>query len=206
MDIEKHRNIRKRPIKIEPFQGPTPIDIPRRRQPIKNPNPGASKDRVHEIFKNRSDIEITTKTGFRSGPLSRRQGYRLAAWSWLAATIDALILISLSCVFLLLFAQLAKQLHLSGSTIKSFTMIYGLCLWVYMVSLRVFAGHTIGEWTCDLRLGQPHERMQTSYPFRVILRVCLVMMTGIVFFPLLALLFRKDIAGQLTGVKLFSLK
>jgi hypothetical protein len=205
MEIEKSRNIKKRPIHIEPFQVPLPLDIPRSRIPSKNPQP-KKQDRIQEVFRDRSDIEILQKTSFRGGSTSRRGGFQLAAWSWLAAFIDSLILISISCVFLLIFAQAAKQLHLNGSTEKSFLFIYGLCLWVYMVSLRVFAGYTIGEWACDLRLGQPHERMRLRYPFCVIFRVGLVLATGVLFFPFLALIFGRDIVGKISGVQLFSLK
>jgi hypothetical protein len=205
MEIEKSRNIKKRSVQIEPFQVPVPLDIPRSRSPFKNPQQ-KRRDRVQEIFRDRNDIEILQKTGFRGGSTSRRRGFQLVAWSWLAAFIDSLILISISCVFLLIFAQLAKQLHLNGSVINSFLFIYGLCLWVYMVSLRVFAGHTIGEWACDLRLGQPHERMRLRYPFCVIFRVGLVLCTGVLIFPCLALIFGRDIVGKISGVQLFSLK
>lgn len=201
MEIERLPNIRKPRVHIEPFQGPTPQDIPRPRS--KKP---ARRDRVQDIFINRKNPEILQKTSFRGGPISRRRGYQLAAWSWLAATIDALILISLSCVFLLIFAQVAKQIHLTGSTLYSFAIIYGLSLWVYMVSMRVFAGYTVGEWACDLRLGQPHERMSSQYPFSVIFRVCLVLVTGVIVFPLLSMLFGRDLVGKLSGVQLFSLK
>lgn len=200
MEIERPRNIHRKTVKIEPFQGPTPIDIPRR--PHRSP---ASKQ-LHDLFKNRHNMEIIHQTGFRSGPVSKRSGYSLAAWSLLAAFIDGLILISLSCVFLLVFSVVAKQIQLPLVATKIFVIIYLLCMCVYMTSLRVFAGHTIGEWACDLRLGQPHERIKARYAGQVVLRVALVMFTGLIAMPVLSLLFRKDIAGKLTGLHLFSLK
>lgn len=78
--------------------------------------------------------------------------------------------------------------------------------WIYLVTVRSILGFTLGEWACDLRLGQPHERLRSGYVFRVALRSSLIILTGIFTFPLLSLLLGKDIAGSVSGLRLFSLK
>lgn len=74
-----------------------------------------------------------------------------------------------------------------------------------MIFLRGFNGATIGEWTCSLRLGQPWQRLQSGYILKVLLRTTLIMATGIVTLPLLSLLFKRDLAGDISGLKIYSL-
>ncbi len=161
----------------------------------------------------RRDLDFDLGTGFQGGP-SRRRGYQLALWSWLASFIDALVLISLSCVFMLVFSlivktsvgAMVKDVLYSQSQLMTFAEIFVLFAWVYMISIRSLMGSTIGEWACDLRLGQPHERLQVGYIFRVALRCTLILITGIVTLPILSLVAGKDLAGGLSGLSLFSLK
>ncbi len=75
-----------------------------------------------------------------------------------------------------------------------------------MISIRSLLGFTIGEWACDLRLGQPHERLRNNYVIKVMLRSSLILLTGVVTLPVLSLLLGRDLAGVLSGLRLFSLK
>ncbi|CAE79903.1 hypothetical protein predicted by Glimmer/Critica [Bdellovibrio bacteriovorus HD100] len=211
MNIDKHqeKNIPQRaPQKREapvPLRGPAP----RRRGPA-TPAPS----RVNGLFKDRRDLSFEQGTGFHGGPSARRKGYKLALWSWLASFIDALILIAVSCVFMLMFSMIVKtpvgallnHLFHSQHQLTFFAEVFVMFAWVYMITVRSLMGSTIGEWACDLRLGQPHERLQISYIFRVTLRSSLILITGIVTLPLLSLLAGKDLAGALSGLRLFSLK
>lgn len=150
-------------------------------------------------------------TGFRGGP--QRMGHRLMAWSIVAAVIDSLLLLSASSFFLIAFATIVK--NPVGLVLKSalalgawrlfLVVLVGLS-WLYLVGLRVFFGFTIGEWACDLRLGQPSERRRRSYPFRVLWRATLTIATGGLPLTLLSLLLGRDLAGQLSGIKLISLR
>lgn len=73
--------------------------------------------------------------------------------------------------------------------------------------VRTYLGATLGEWSCDLRLGKPSERMQKRYVLRNILRTSIVIASGIIFIPLISLLFRRDLAGKLSGgLYIYSLK
>ncbi len=211
MNIDKHQDKmipQRAPLNREapvPLRGPTP----RRR------SPGApAPSRVNSLFKDRQNIQFDQNTGFHGGPSARRKGHRLALWSWLASFIDALILVSASCVFILMFSLIVKTsvggifkglLH-SQHEATFFFEVFFVCAWIYMVAIRSFMGSTIGEWSCDLRLGQPHERLQSGYLARVALRSTLILLTGVVTLPILSLCLGKDLAGIISGLRLFSLK
>ncbi|MDG0816564.1 RDD family protein [Bdellovibrio svalbardensis] len=192
-------------------EAPLPLKNPvvRRRKPTRQP----TDSKLNEIFKN-NKMQFDQNTGFHGGPSARRKGYRLALWSWLASTIDALILVAASCVFLLVFSLIVKSSMggiLAGITqgqhrLLLFAEVYAMSSWIYMISIRSLMGSSIGEWACDLRLGQPHERLQANYVLRVFLRSTLIVLTGVITMPILSLVFGKDIAGVCSGLRLFSLK
>lgn len=211
MNIDRHQD------KIIPQRAPQEREAPvplrgpvvRRRRAPATPAPS----RVNGLFKNRQGLSFEQGTGFHGGP-SRRKGARLALWSWLASFIDGLILIALSCVFMLMFSlmlntpvgHVLKGLSHSRHQMIFFAEVFVVFAWFYMITIRSLMGSTIGEWACDLRLGQPHERLHVSYVFKVALRSTLILITGIVTLPLLSVVSGKDLAGSLSGLRLFSLK
>lgn len=181
---------------------------PRSRQPSTPRGP-----RLDRLFLyQRGELSFDQMISFKGGP-RRRQGHQLILWSWLALLIDGLILMSMSCIFVLLFAALVRSpvSHLVQGfsrvgLAQLFSVVFVASAWAYMVSLRIFFGFTVGEWTCDLRLGQPTQRLRASYPLKVIARMSLVFATGIAVLPLMSLLSGHDWAGRLCGIQLISLK
>jgi hypothetical protein len=77
---------------------------------------------------------------------------------------------------------------------------------MYVVIARSFFGRTLGEWTFDLQVGRDEEQSRESYPLRVALRSFLVTITGLLPLPLISALLGRDIAGGLSGVKLYRQK
>lgn len=159
----------------------------------------------------RGQLTWDQMTSFNGGP--RRQGSRLILWSLMAVSIDTLILLSLSCLFLIAFAFIVHTPI--GGVMRSagglglrqmFLPIFLVSCWTYMVVLRVFFGFSIGEWACDLRLGQPSQRRHPTYLFKVALRATVLVATGVVTLPLLSLILGHDLPGRLSGVRLISLK
>lgn len=189
-----------------PLNGPAPTErIP------EVPNPSSSRG---DVFKGRLGLSFDQNTGFHGGPSARRKGYKLALWSWLAMFIDLLILISISSLFLFSFSLIVKtsvgslvgrMIH-NHSDVEIFSMAFFVCGWAYMVTIRYLMGSTVGEWACDIRLGQPHERLQGTYILKVALRSTLILCTGLITLPLFSLVLGKDIPGILCGLRLFSLK
>lgn len=160
----------------------------------------------------RDDYFIEEGMGFRSGA-QNRSGLKLALWSWMSAFIDTLVLISISCFTLVLFSFLMKSparemlRFLSGepNVAKMFLTAFMLSAWSYLIMMRIFMGASLGEWSCQLRLGQPVQRIRTSYALRVAARTTLILLTGIITMPLLSLLLKRDLAGDITGIKIYSL-
>ena len=148
------------------------------------------------------------------GGSQKRSGLKLALWTWFSATIDTLVLISLSCFFIVVFSFLMKATPgsmlglfvINQSFIGALVILFLVSVWSYLVFMRVFMGASIGEWTCDLRIGQPLQRFKFSYLFRVILRSSVVVGSGLIVLPILSLLFSRDIAGDISGVKIYSLE
>jgi succinate dehydrogenase hydrophobic anchor subunit len=151
-------------------------------------------------------------TGFRSGS-QKRSGLKLGLWTWLSASIDGLVLVSLSCFFMIAFSFLMKtspsvlfSFVKNQSTEATIAMLFLVSLWSYLIFMRAFIGASIGEWSCDLRLGEPVQRFNKTYLLRVILRTTLIVMTGIFVLPLISLITKKDIAGLISGVRIYSLQ
>ena len=200
MDIEKPR----------PHSEPAPETIPS----VPEIGPIPARIDLNRIFGFREALDILEHTGFHSGPRARRKGYHLAAWSWLASFIDALILVSISCIFLVVFSwvmqtgagSILRELRTETSLAENFLQVFVLSSGIYMISLRVLMGSTIGEWACDLRIGRLQDRLQHRYALQVILRETLIIATGVITLPLLSLIFGRDLAGKVSGAKLFSLK
>jgi len=188
--------------RIKPENTPSPLEIPDDKVPsVPLPYPESLK----KIFRNRQNLEWELGTGFHSGPVRRRKGYQLTMWSLVASTIDALLLVGMSCIFLMAFIKII-HVPLTKGLLQDFAMIYVVGSWLYMITTRFFIGSSIGEAACDIRLGKPQERMSAWYFLRVILRSTLIILTGVIVLPALSLIFGRDIPGILSGLKLFSLK
>jgi hypothetical protein len=172
------------------------------RVPRRGPSRNPKSPSLDKIFRRNSALKFDEQMSFNGGP-SSRSGRALVAWSFMSALVDALIVLSLSCVF---FISASFLLHFHEVSPVLFVAVYLMLTWVYMITCRAFAGASLGEWAFDLRLGQPHERMQSLYVLRVIFRLMLILLTGLFPLPLLSLISAHDIAGALTGLKLYSLK
>ncbi len=185
-------------------------------RPENRPQP-ESPARITPTIKVRSNlfqrVDFSEDTlGFHGGS-SRRTGTKLALWTWMSAAVDTLIMISMSCFFVIAFSLLMKtsaravlaSVFQDFGMLKLFASAFVTSFWIYLIFLRGFNGATIGEWTCSLRLGQPWQHLQSGYVWKVLLRTTLILATGIVTLPILSLLFKKDLAGEISGVKIYSL-
>ena len=164
------------------------------------------------LFRKR-DVVADFDLGFLGGP-QKRSGFRLSIWMWLASTIDTLVIAAVSCFLMLCYSLLLKAglKQVLGFTLAkenaliTFLVFFVFSGWMYFISSRTLTGASIGEHTCSLRLGQPHERVKRSYLPRVIIRTTLTLFTGIITLPLLSLVINKDVVGRITGLNIYSLK
>ena len=190
----------------------TEVETPR---PVQSPFPRP------EAFKNptlkRTPVAVNKDTaipavGTRRGAHdSPQRQLELAPVSFESAFLDLIIVAAFSMVFLVSLLTVTKiDLSLVACNLDRDNMnrialgvLFLAVMQMYAVVSRSFFGRTIGEWTFDLQLGVDEEQRHEVYPFRVILRSLLNTVTGVVLLPLLSALIGRDLAGQLSGVKLY---
>ncbi len=189
-------------------------------QPQITPNPTPLEKRTPSTKKNHPSgrsylnrLDFIEENDFSGGSHTRR-GFKLALWTWASAAVVHLLIIAATCVFLLtssfilqsslrfLFGNQNGALHMARTSFYLYLVISG----TYFVMFRVFLGATIGEYSCGLRLGEPSERLRKSYALRILFRTVLILGTGIVTLPLISTLFKRDLAGRICGVSIYSLK
>ncbi len=184
----------------------------------RTPSPSGGGSALNDVQKNFKIPAFSwdSKIEFRSGPV-RRDGRQKVFWSWMASLIDTLVLIAISCLFSIIFAKVMhtstfsvfRDLQIMGHSLGALGIV-GIVLitasWFYMVLLRGLFGSSIGEWACDLRLGAPFDEERPYFISKVIFRATLILATGVITLPILSFLTGKDIAGQICGLRLFSLK
>lgn len=188
---------------IDSYQPESPL-IPEPTPDAETPPPVVSPGSLKNLFRNHHRLDWANPTGFHSGPTRKRKGYKLALWSFTASVIDLFMLLGLSCIFLLVFLKIVKM-PITQNLLQDFLVVFVLGSWMYMTTTRFFMGSSLGEAACDLRLGKPQERLSPRYFAKVVIRTTLIVCTGVFVLPLLSLIFGRDIAGSLSGVKLFSL-
>jgi hypothetical protein len=138
------------------------------------------------------------------GERGARKGFKLALWTWASAAVDHLIIMAVTCLFLIVTTLILKSsLKNLGFSILG---IYSTISMIYFILFRVFLGASIGEYSCSLRLGKPTQRLKINYSLRVFIRTISIMVTGIITLPILSLIFKKDIAGKISGISIYSLK
>lgn len=181
-------------------------DLPRR-EPVElppNPRPKSPSMPGRQIQYQKPVVNFVESTApqFHRGPFSRRS-YRRAAWSMVAAFVDAMVLIAISCFLLLSlrwvtpfklteFWSLAQQNYIFSI---SFAAVW---IYFYMVMQRIFLGYSIGEWACGLRLGHLHQRFGSYYSLWVLWRMAAIFATGFVILPILSIFSGIDCAGWLS--------
>lgn len=171
------------------------------REPVSKENRSTSDDRS-------LNQRIYQELGFLSGSRKRR-GRKLIEFQILSALVDSLIILaaSLFVCFLYLVSLKTDLVTILPHKIY-FGELFGIIfLWIqfcYLVVLRTFGGATFGERIFEIRLGIFQERYLLSYPFRVIYRTVIIYLGGIIGLPILSWFFKKDLAGELSGLKLTS--
>ncbi|MFN3454406.1 MAG: hypothetical protein ACK41T_05545 [Pseudobdellovibrio sp.] len=168
---------------------------------------------LNKVFSHFDFVEDEASVGFRSGP-QKRSGYVLALWMWLSVSIDWLIVTSASLSFVFVGAQIISHSFRSelGFLFSHDNFILTVAIaaiftgWMYFISTRAIFGYSLGEKACSLRLGQPHERLNQRYTFKIIIRSTVNLLTGIILLPLLSIIFQRDLLGKVSGIYIYTLK
>jgi hypothetical protein len=136
--------------------------------------------------------------------------YQNSSWEFAASMLDLMLVTAgtLLCLIVLLvitkidlYANLSRP-DSAGMVYISLACLVGAVSWIYLVTNRIFLGFTPGEWVFDQRLGRPIEHTEAIYALKAVVRTTLVVATGFFLFPLLSLIFKRDVLGRLLGQEL----
>lgn len=141
---------------------------------------------------------------FLGGP-RKRKGRKLIQFQFLSALVDALIILGMTLLLCSVYMTALKTETGRMQFLELFSIIFCWFQFCYLVLLRAYLGYTLGEKAFNIRLGLYQERFLLSYPFRVIFRTIIILATGIVLLPILSWFFEKDMAGEITNLKIISL-
>jgi hypothetical protein len=189
--------------KAPPVQSPFP-----RPEAYKQPGTGLGKDQIKKIPGQSALAGVGTRRGAADSPQKKLMP---ATMSVASAALDLIICVSIALVFVAVTLTVTKvdlnavlgNLSHDVMTQISLGVLFITVMQLYVVVARAFFGATLGEWTFDLQVGQDEEQMQNSYPLKVAIRSLLNIVTGIVLLPLVSAMLGRDVAGQLSGVKLY---
>jgi hypothetical protein len=158
---------------------------------------------LSDLKQKRQQESVTTKKA--QGPL-----YQQSYPDFSALILDTMLVVALalSCLILLILGTEADLVQIALASPHEFILTSSILLlamisWSYLVLTRIFMGHTPGEWVFDQRLFLPQEEFKFSSRLKLIFRATLVVMTGWLLLPLLSMLFRKDLAGALSGARIY---
>lgn len=191
------------------------IEMPRP-QPVRSPFPtpdSYKKPYTSEVVKKTPSREEMASVGTRRGAADSPQGRLVQSpGSLSAAILDVVVVMALGLIFtsaLLGITGVELQTLVNSANTDLMTQIsVGILLvavmQIYFIISRAFFGRTLGEWTFDLQLGRDDEYKNENYPLRVIMRSVLVTLTGVIVLPVLSFLIRRDLAGMITGLNLYS--
>lgn len=128
-----------------------------------------------------------------------------------AAILDGLAILGVSTLLLVVVILITKVdlvrilMHpQTGAATQFHLVLLFLCVMqLYVLSARSFFGVTLGEWAFDMQLGTADERKKALYPFRVLWRMVLVLLTGVMLIPLVSMIVGRDLFAAMGGLQLY---
>lgn len=151
---------------------------------------------------------VGTRRGAADSPVRKLTP---ATMSMASAALDLIICAALGLIFLVALLTITKvnlnvvlaNLNKDIMTQIALGVMFLTVMQMYVVIARSFFGQTLGEWTFDLQIGRDEEQFTETYAIKVAFRSVLNLITGLVLLPLVSAMLGRDIAGQLSGVKLY---
>ncbi|HEY8272818.1 MAG TPA: metalloendopeptidase [Pseudobdellovibrionaceae bacterium] len=198
---------------VDPLRPPLPrkSSMPTIVESETTPSSSAVDEILKTLQKNRHlDFEKKATVKTTAAPAPKVDEYKPDVWNFSSALLDGMLVIaaSLLCMIIVLIVTKA-DLIANLSTPDEGGMIYlstfalvATVSFIYLLVNRIFVGSTPGEWAFEQRIGQPQEMNSATYSLRILARSALVIATGFVVLPILSLILKKDIAGEITGALL----
>ena len=176
----------------------------------KNPTAGAETvDEILKTLQNKRKLEFQETSNHKRLDQTTAPAYRSSYPDISSLILDSMLVTAgtLACMIILLMVtrvDLFILLNQVGENTVFITLgaMFAAVAWIYLSLNRVWLGFTPGEWVFDQRVGLPAQRGTASYAWRVLFRTTLVVASGLVVLPLLSILLRQDLAGQISGVQI----
>lgn len=199
------------------FTEPLPREKQQKKQAMEVETPVQSPFPKPEAYKapvtgKKTPANEAAKVGARRGAAdSPQRNLEPATVSLPSAILDFIIVMAFSLVFLVALLMVTKvdlntvirNLNADIMTQLSFGVMFIAVMQMYTVISRVFFGRTLGEWTFDFQIGEDKEQKFEGYPVKIVVRSLVTTLTGIIFLPVISAIVGHDIAGQVSGAKLY---
>ncbi|MES3039440.1 MAG: metalloendopeptidase [Bdellovibrionota bacterium] len=165
---------------------------------------------LDELIKNLEKNRLPTEKANINQKVVAEKLYASATISWGAGFLDGMLILALTLISFITLLSITNV-----DLVQTWTMAYSPMLaissvavlimmgFVYYSVHRIFLGATPGEWAYEQQLGLPKDLDQPSYQAKIILRSFLNVITGFLFFPILAALTGTDLLGSITGAQLY---
>ncbi|AHI06891.1 putative metalloendopeptidase [Bdellovibrio bacteriovorus W] len=194
---------------VDPLRPP----LPRKKinpQPSLEASTSDSSQAVNEILKTlQSNKHLEFNAKAKNTPV--KDEFKKTTWSFSAVLLDSMLVVaaSLLCMIILLLVTKVdlignlKNPDSQGMIYLATLAIFAGVSFIYLTMNRIFLGYTPGEWAFDQRVGLPEDLDKATFSLKVLVRAVFVIATGFVLLPIISVLFNKDIAGSLSGAKLY---
>jgi hypothetical protein len=160
-----------------------------------------------------SSFKSATKTMAKTTELiapKAKESSKALSWTFESSLLDAMLITAASILCMIILLVITKTDLIgnlthpddNGMIYLSTLGMFAVVSFIYLSVNRIFLGYTPGEWAFDERIGNPEDLNSKSYSIKIIARSALVVLTGFILLPIISMLFRKDIAGQITGARI----
>lgn len=195
---------------VNPLQPP----LPRKKNTPIFPTEDSPRAEVQEIIQTLKQKQNSPSTPKLSNQLSKMTGkmiWKETLPSLSAGFLDTLLVLAATLLCFIVVLSVTKVDLIAnwlnpdqdGWIILSSLALLALVTFVYLTVNRLFLGCTPGEWAHDCRIGRPEEQNTISFSLKVILRSLLIVVSGFIIFPLMSFIFKEDVAGEMSRIKIF---
>ncbi len=195
---------------------PSPMPSKTPELPLANlQEPSLEEGRV-DVSLNNSLEKAFPKVGFRRPffhqTVEVQPQFTPVTSSFTSAVLDALVIAGSTALFLVGLILITKIdliaviMHTKAPLsvwLEVGAIFFGVYT-IYYMCTRGLWGSTLGDWAFDMQLGLEEERRQWFYPAQVVLRMTVIALTGFVTLPLISYLFKKDVAYEISGLRLYT--
>lgn len=171
----------------------------------------AAVDEILKTLQKNRRLDFDKGVSEKPSQAKAKEEYKTTTWSFSAGMLDTMLVVaaSLLCMIILLVITKVDLIgNLSnpdaqGMIYVATASLFATVTFIYLTLNRMYIGCTPGEWAFDQRIGKPEDLNKAVYSIKVVGRSLLVIATGLVILPLLSMVLGQDIAGSITGARLY---